>query len=285
MRKHLPMVVLGCASLSLATSFLTPAPSRGGSSSNTTAHAQPRTSSPAQSTREVVQVPTAFPPILRTDDGAYLWRSASALLDGSGDVVPSAPSVLRGGSPDQAAGKACINQVILVDPWDESVDTSWPTSLSEFVKRATAVLVGTVVGVEGGILHDEQAGLMLELAITNVIKSSPAFGSDTVFVFYPAGDVRIGARVICRLSGQLPGSPRLGDSVLLGPRRAPISLDPVAISLLGTGVEILVHRDSNTFIPKGLKGVPDFAKEKDFDALVKRTMKLARSPIRRESGA
>lgn len=225
------------------------------------------------------RAPISLPSSVRKANGDFLWRSGSFVLDEQGRLAASTPSKVRSLLRDSETGE-CVRQLALVDVWD--VDNTYPSTLAEFVDRATAVLLGRVVGIEGGFTESGYAGLMLEVAVDAVAKANPDYNLRTVFVFYPAGEVRIGSYRICRENNSLPAPPAIGDEVVLAPRRPPIDPNYPIVALLGSGVEIAFGNAERMMTPRGLENVPELNREGgDFASFSRQVKALTGLPVER----
>lgn len=221
------------------------------------------------------QTASGLPDVIRGPGGrGYVWQSAE------GELPPAIPADLFAAlTSAQATGQECIPQILKKE--GGNVDTSWPANLAAFVAGAKAVLVGTVTAVEPGFLFDGEAGVMLTVAVDSRPKPSRKFRGDILYVFYPKGEVPVDHRVICRLNGQLPSPPAVGESVVFAPRRGPLHPSPAISELLGTGVELLVASGGRMRVPTGLAAIEELRTGDlvPFDEVVRRI----RSASRRDS--
>lgn len=96
-----------------------------------------------------------------------------------------------------------------------------PSSVAHLVSEAVAVLEGTVRKLEPGF-YDSRPGLLLEVSVDSWI-ASPSDGErwETVYVFYPKGDFKIGPYSFCVIDPKLPPTPSVGDRLLLAPTQPP----------------------------------------------------------------
>ena len=116
---------------------------------------------------------------------------------------------------------------------------------------------------------------MLEVSIVRVLKNSPDYEAETLFVFYPRGEVVVGDRRLCREAQSLPVPPQQGDRVLLFPRRPPAPSDYPIVELMTTGVEIVFGRGKAISVPALLQQIGSLGKARRFNQIVRATSKAA----------
>jgi hypothetical protein len=97
------------------------------------------------------------------------------------------------------------------------------SSIDQLVARSAAVLHGTVASVRGGFFYKDP-GVLLEIAVDRWTSSSEDYPeSPRVFLFYPAGIIRIGRAELCVAHQGFPPAPRVGDEVLMLPDREAVA--------------------------------------------------------------
>lgn len=84
-------------------------------------------------------------------------------------------------------------------------------SLARSVSESDNVLVGTVTGLVAGFL-ETRPGTLVRFETREVLKGKARAKH---FVFFPAGDFRVGQVDICARSSYFPETPHLGDGLLV----------------------------------------------------------------------
>ncbi len=216
--------------------------------------------------------PSRLPGVVWTENRlGVIWQSGEVLASPSAELLEHLPTVLRGATG--GTGNGCEKVVAFHDRWD-GARVENPATLTDMVDWAELVVEGTVVGSTGGFMSG-LPGRMLEVSVDRVLKDSPDFEAETLFVFYPSGEVVVGDRRLCREAQSLPVPPQQGDRVLLFPRRLPAHSDYPIVELMTTGVEIVFGRGKAVNVPALLQQIGSLGKARRFNQIVRATSKAA----------
>ena len=200
--------------------------------------------------------------------GRYLWRSAKSMLGADGQLTADAPRfLLRNVADGYGRRGECIKEIARYESWD-GVDDSPPVDLEDFVLRSVATMIGTVTAVHPGYMH--AAGQMLAIELREESRQE-AGGATSVYAFYPAGIVQLGDVTVCRTNVRVPSPPRVGDTVILAPRRPAASTDPLLFRLHYSGFSIAIYPpDGPARLPDALVGVADLKAPRSVGWLARR---------------
>lgn len=154
-----------------------------------------------------------------------LWIATHLMFDANGDLtddperLPMPWSKLGAGGLRRAYEglRARGSRARLPMLGDELYANSPPQTFDEILSRAKAMILGTVVALEGGFLRSHP-GFMLQVVIS--ARQGEPIGKETdstLYVFYPAGLVPFGEVTVFQtwVGVGWPGPPQPGSVVLL----------------------------------------------------------------------
>lgn len=225
--------------------------------------------------------PSPLPAVRNPNGQGYLWRPAGDLVDPGGELSEDAPAWLAASPARGPKGGECVvPQVIIKEAW--GTDQTWPRDLDEFVSRAVAVLIGTVVAAEPGFLFNDEAGVMLTMAVASRAKSARGYRGPELHIFYPQATFTVASHRVCRSGSYLPPPPEVGSRVIFAPRRDLLQDSPAISELLRTGVEILSTANGKLQVPTALEGLREISgsDSASFRRLAARVRAIARRQAR-----
>jgi hypothetical protein len=201
----------------------------------------------------------------------FAWISARALVDPSGRLYRSGiPDVLAVRIPRlqdrldayvaaRSAGEgisSCVRQgsvFVQTRP-----GTRKPRSIEELVVFAEAIVMGTVVDVDGGYYMGWRPGLLLKLGDVEWLKISPEYPlGSAVYVHVPVGRYQIGDVPVCADHPGWPEAPAIGDSMLLFPQFGPLDQAGSIINLSQLGYEIVLQTPGGLRTHDRIAGMPE----------------------------
>lgn len=213
----------------------------------------------------------ASPPnaLTRKGGNAPFWVSSAVAIDASGHLnrqvldASTYEQIERTAAAQHRATSARVKILSTGDgpaPCQHVIVNSHPTaashryvSLEQASADAGAVYRGTVHHIEQGFLSGMPASL-LEVAITDPIKSSPGFPvSGTVYAAYPVADLEIAGQRVCNAGPNPNFSPHVGDQIVVIAHDRPIDTEG---RFLPTGEDqLLFERNRSLVVSSGLRRV------------------------------
>jgi hypothetical protein len=189
-----------------------------------------------------------------------VWVDAKSMVTPSGDlrtdiIAPSELTAMRDylATPPQ---KGCIT----VGPVYEDMALPPRRSIEEGTTNSRLVILGTVTAAAPGF-SGAIPGQLLQVMPIEVLKGQPR-KTDTYYVFFPVGRVKLGKADLCKTDPRYPEIPHVGDRIVVfAPDTFPWKEDEPFLEPLDEGGFITIHSGGTVSLP-GRFGRPE-AKSKN----------------------
>jgi len=209
-----------------------------------------------------------------------LWLSADMLVSRNGGLLLAQHELL-----DQSWGEEL--SAALESPGEECLEIGpgtyaevpLPTSFSDAVEKADAIIYGAVTGIAGGFYAGMHPGLLIQVEVKEWVDRQPDYPERPyTYFYYPVGDFRLGSIEICKKDTSWPDPPKVGDEVLLFPRSEPLDPDGIMARITMDGVEVVTGNQAGVRISTTLFEIEEFRA-----AISVQGLKRLMAEMRRES--
>ena len=177
-----------------------------------------------------------------------IWVDAKSMVTPSGDlrtdiIAPSELTAMRDylATPPQ---KGCIT----VGPVYEDMALPPRRSIEEGTTNSRLVILGTVTAAAPGF-SGAIPGQLLQVMPIEVLKGQPR-KTDTYYVFFPVGRVKLGKADLCKTDPRYPEVPHVGDRIVVfAPDTFPWKEDESFLEPLDEGGFITIHSGGIVSLP------------------------------------